>query len=281
MAGKFSGVLLASDYDNTLLNTEAARIPGTPTPHLSERTKEALRRFMDQGGRFALATGRALASIEKFVDEVPMNCPAIICNGAALYDFEKREYLDCIFIEEDVRRYCQEILEPSPGTAMEAYPLESVIHAVRPNRFTKQHENLTLTSVQAHDSLLEVPGPVTKMMFEDDHQVLLGIQETLLRQSWIGSCEVFFSAPTLLELTRKGANKGGMVRRLAERLGIEHAHVYCAGDEANDISMLRFAARAFAPANCVDAVREMGAAIVADCDHDAVAEIVEILEGLY
>ena len=276
MAGKFSGVLLASDYDNTLLNTEVARTPGVPTPHLSRRTREALERFMDQGGRFALATGRALASIAKFIDEVPTNCPAIICNGAALYDFRKGEYLDCIFLEEDVRRYCQEILDASPGTAMEAYPLESVIHAVRPNRFTKQHENLTLTSVQAHDSLLEVPGPVTKMMFENDHQVLLGIQEILLRQSWIGSCEVFFSAPTLLELTRKGANKGGMVRRLAKRLGVRH--VFCAGDEANDIPMLTLAEEGFAPENCIPEVRACGATIVRHAREGAIGDVVELLD---
>lgn len=46
-------------------------------------------------------------------------------------------------------------------------------------------------------------------------------------------------------------------------------HVYCVGDEANDITMLRAAAQGFAPANCVDAVRACGATLVADCRHDA------------
>ena len=281
MKGKFSGVLLASDYDNTLLDTESSRAPGAPTAHLSERTREALRYFMENGGRFALATGRALASIEKFADEIPMNCPAVICNGAAMYDFTRQEYLHCIFLEEEVSRYCQEILDRSPTTAVEAYPLESVIHAVRPNAFTRQHENLSLTTVREDPSLPEIGAPLTKLMFEDEHSVLLGIQEYLLRQPWIGGGEGFFSAPTLLEMTRKGANKGGMVRRLTEQLGIAREHVYCAGDQANDLSMLAFAAEAFAPANCVPAVRETGATIVADCRHDAVAEIVGILDRRY
>lgn len=279
--GKFDGVLLASDYDNTLLNTEAGRAPGAPTPHLSERTRDALRYFMDRGGRFAVATGRALASIEKFAGEIPMNCPAVICNGAALYDFARREYLECIFLEEDVSRYCQELLDRSLTTAVEAYPLESVIHAVRPNQYTKQHENLTLTAVRESPSLPDIGAPLTKLLFEDDHQTLLGIRDYFLAQPWTAGCEIFFSAPTLLEMTRKGANKGGMVRRLAERLGIDPGHVYCAGDEANDISMLEFAAQGFAPANCAAAVREMGATIVRDCDHDAVAEVIEILDKRY
>ena len=260
MGGKFAGVLLASDYDNTLLNTEAARAPGAPRARLSQRTIEALEYFIDNGGTFA---------------------PAVICNGAALYDFQTREYLDCIFLEDDVARYCQEILDGSPTTAAEVYPLENVIHAVRPNAYTRQHENLTLTSVKEDASLLDVPTPLCKLMFEDGHQVLEGIREHLLGQAWIGRCEMVFSSPTLLELTRKGANKGGMVRRLAERLGISFERVYCAGDEANDISMLTFAAEGFAPANCIPAVRECGATIVADCDHDAVAEVIRILDRKY
>ena len=55
--GKFTGVLLASDYDNTLLDTESARRSGGEAPRVSERNQAALRYFMEQGGRFAVATG--------------------------------------------------------------------------------------------------------------------------------------------------------------------------------------------------------------------------------
>ena len=51
--GKFTGVLLASDYDNTLLDTESARRSGGEAPRVSERNQAALRYFMEQGGRFA------------------------------------------------------------------------------------------------------------------------------------------------------------------------------------------------------------------------------------
>ena len=66
-----------------------------------------------------------------------------------------------------------------------------------------------------------------------------------------------------------------------ERLGIAPEHVYCAGDEANDLSMLTMAAEGFAPANCVEAVRACGATIVCDADHGALADIVEILDRRY
>jgi len=55
--GKFDGVLLASDFDNTLLNTETARRTGAEVPEVSRRNREALEYFMAGGGRFAIATG--------------------------------------------------------------------------------------------------------------------------------------------------------------------------------------------------------------------------------
>ena len=71
--GKFDGVLLASDFDNTLLYTEDALRTGGPVPPLPERNREALTYFMAQGGRFAVATGRALPAFLRHAGDVPMN----------------------------------------------------------------------------------------------------------------------------------------------------------------------------------------------------------------
>ena len=87
--------------------------------------------------------------------------------------------------------------------------------------------------------------------------------------------------PTLLEMTAKGANKGAMVQRLAQRLGISMDHVYCVGDEANDLSMLNVAAEGFAPANCSGVVRESGATIVCHCAEGALAEVISVVDRRY
>ena len=44
--GKFDGVLLASDFDNTLIYTEEALRTGQPIPPLSAGNRAALERFM-------------------------------------------------------------------------------------------------------------------------------------------------------------------------------------------------------------------------------------------
>ncbi len=279
--GKFDGVLFASDFDNTLLNTDLPRRTGCPIPPLSRRNMEALRYFMAEGGRFAIATGRALPAFRLFADQVPMNAPGIVCNGAALYDFDAEAYLDTILLPEEIRQQGQEVLDRFPSAALEAYHLDNVIHAVRPNEYTRQHEHVTHAGVEERLALTDIPLPLVKIMFEDDHSRLLPLREWISRQPWSEDYEILFSDPSLLEVTGKGAGKGAMVRRLADRLGISMEHVYCAGDERNDLSMLSAAAEGFAPANCAEAVRQSGATIVADCDHDAIAGIIDLLDRRY
>ena len=144
-----------------------------------------------------------------------------------------------------------------------------------------EHKTRILRDSEEKPSLLDVPLPLGKIMFEEDHAVLEEVKAFLQSQPWAGEYEIFFSDRTLLEVTARGATKGGMVARLAERLGIESSHVYCVGDEANDLSMLTWAAEGFAPANCVPAVRACGATIVADADHDTLADIVSRLDKMY
>ncbi len=279
--GKFTGVLLASDFDNTLVYTEPARHGNVPAPNVSKGNQEALRYFMENGGRFAISTGRALPAFMKFADQVPMNAPGIICNGAALYDFEKKEYVETVLLDESTRERGQQVLDRFPTIALEAYHIDNVIHAVHPNIYTRHHEHVTHVAVTETPSLMDVPLPLGKIMFEEDHEILKEVKSWIDSQPWREEYEVFFSDRTLLEVTAKGASKGNMVKALARHLGISMEHVYCAGDEMNDLSMLTIAAEGFAPANCIPAVRDCGATIVRHCQDDAIAEIVEILDQRY
>ena len=279
--GKFSGVLLASDFDNTLIYTEDALRKGIPTPSLSEKNRAALEYFMAEGGKFAIATGRALPAFIRFASMVPMNAPGVVCNGASLYDFEAEEYLETALLEDPVRTRGQAVLDRFSAVAVEAYHIDNVIYAVHPNAVTRRHEHLTKVAVTETPSLPEVPLPLGKLLFEAAHDVLEDVFDFLKEQGWAEDYELVFSTPELLELTAKGANKGGMVRRLAKHLGISMDHVYCVGDEANDISMLEAAARGFAPANCKDIVRESGVTVVSDAREDAMADVVAVLDDLY
>lgn len=279
--GRFQGVLLASDFDNTLIYTEASLLSGTPIPPLSERNREALEFFMAEGGRFAIATGRALAAFAQYVPLVPMNAPGIICNGAALYDFETETYLENAALDANACRRGQQVLDQFPQAAAEAYHIGNCVYTVHPNEITRGHMRVTKVDVVESDNLLEVPLPLGKLLFEADRPTLERAKDYIETQGWAADYELIFSGRAFLEMTAKGANKGGMVRRLAERLGIGMDHVYCVGDEANDLSMLNAAAEGFAPENCVPAVRESGATIVSHARNDALADVIDHLKRRY
>lgn len=88
--------------------------------------------------------------------------------------------------------------------------------------------------------------------------------------------------PICWSWTAKGANKGGMVRRLAQILEIRQENVYCVGDHANDIPMLTFARTAFAPANAIQPVHEVpGIHILPNCWENAIAAMIAELDKRY
>ena len=279
--GKFDGVLLASDFDNTLLYTEESLRTGAPVPPLPERNRRALEYFCAQGGRFSIATGRALAAFLRHAGDIPMNAPGVVCNGAAIYDFEKGEYVETAMLDASARRRGQAALDRFPGLAVEAYHIDNIIHVVRPNDISRQHEYMTKAALTEASSLLEVPLPLGKLLFEADHETLEEVLAFLTASGWAEDYELIFSVPHLLEMTIKGANKGGMVRRLAARLGISMDHVYCVGDEANDLSMLSAANQGFAPANAAPAVLASGATVVCDAREGALADVIAILDKRY
>ncbi|MCI2058121.1 MAG: HAD-IIB family hydrolase [Oscillibacter sp.] len=279
--GKFDGVLLASDFDNTLIYTEDALRSGAEVPPLSPGNRAALEYFMGEGGRFGLSTGRALAAVSRYAAGIPMNAPGVVCNGAAIYDFARGEYLEFALLDELALERGQAVLDAFPSAACEVYHTDNVIHAVRPNAFTRQHQHITHVGVAEVPSLREVPLPVGKLLFEARRPVLEEIRTFLDEQGWAQDYELVFSGQFLLELTRTGANKGCMVLRLAELLGVAPEGLYCIGDESNDLPMLRAAREGFAPANCIPLVRDSGATIVADAREDAVADVIARLDQRY
>lgn len=279
--GKFNGVLLASDFDNTLIYTGDALRSGAAIPPLSKGNRDALTYFMAEGGKFLISTGRALAAFEKLAPEIPMNAPCVICNGAAIYDFAAHAYLETALLTAESRQRGQQVLDAVPGLAVEAYHVDNVIHAVRVNQYVRDHEHLTGVSVVEKDSLLDVPLPLGKLLYEGDEPLLKQAEAFIRARGWDSDYELIYSGRTLLEVTAKGATKGGMLQILARQLSIAPEHVYAVGDESNDLSMLAVSAVAFAPANCIPAVRDSGVRIVCDAHGDALAEVVEILDGRY
>lgn len=267
--GKFDGLLLASDFDDTLYDHNL-RVP--------PRNLAAIRYFIQEGGRFTVATGRAHRTFSPFVSLVPINAPVILSNGAAIYDFQADRPVEQTVLDDAAPQDLGAILQAFPSLSMEAYHGED-IYIWNPNEITLAHMkkvacDYTLCPVS------EMPTPWVKALFHQERPVLLEAQRQLLTAHG-DRYEAIFSNPRYLEITRKGSTKGGMVARLARLLGIEDGHVYCVGDNQNDIPMLERSAIPFAPANCAQEVKDWGARVLCHCNDGVIGDIVEILDKLY
>lgn len=162
---------------------------------------------------------------------------------------------------------------------MELYHDNNDIHALQPNDVTRRHLHVTHSPTVIVDSMEQVPSPISKALFSTEPAHQAALLDYLRGQGWYGDYEIVASSESLVELTARGANKGGMVRRLAALLHIPQANVACVGDHANDISMLTWAGMAFAPANALPG----GAALpcvrtLPDCREDAIAALIAVLD---
>ncbi len=280
--GKFDGLLLVSDFDNTLVYTEEALRLCVDMPPVSDVNRAAVEHFMAEGGIFSIATGRAKPAFETVVDGIPMNGPTVLFNGAAIYDFRQRRYLVTAFLPDTVREHITQVVTALPEVAAELYHDDNTIHALNANDVTRRHMHVTHSPSIEVDSIEQVPSPISKTLFSTEEEHLDTLLAYLKAQPWYDDYEVVPSAVTLVELTAKGANKGGMVQRMAALLGIQQENVICVGDHANDISMLTWAGEGYAPANAIPLVLDTpGVRRLPDCRDDAIAALIDSLDKRY
>lgn len=273
--GKFDGVLLFADYDRTLTD---------PYSRIPVENQRGIREFMEQGGRFAVATGRSLTMARAFLDKVPCNAPLILFNGAVAYDeaAEKIEFVHPIDLDPEAAvRLCQEkfpeeLVEVQGLEAHYAFRPEPLWHAFgRANR-----------AVYREISLSEIPAPFVKFTlygpFRDDTvtQFFGASPEEMAEfdgiEAWLNGtfgdkCVVDRSCDRLIDLQAKGTSKGGAALELKERLGART--LVCVGDAWNDLSMLEAADLAFVPGDGQKELLERfhGAA---PCAQGAVADVI-------
>lgn len=278
---KFRNVLLASDFDNTLVYTQGALERGEDIPPMSARNREAVDYFLANGGFFTVATGRALPAFAQFASALPVNAPCVIANGAAIYDFAGNRYVETAFLDADIYDHVDALLARFPRLCFEVYHDDRRIHVLHPNRFSRNHEHLTRAGTVEVRAFREVDLPVIKLLFEEEKPLLDEVYAFIRSQSWGERYELIFSSDHLLELTRRGATKGGMILKLAALLGVARRDIYCIGDHNNDIPMLKVSEIGFAPENATDEVKASGARIVCHCRDGALADVVDILDKRY
>lgn len=269
----FSRYLIASDIDGTYLGPESAIV---------ERNNEALARFRAGGGLFTLATGRIPCTMEPHIPGLRelINAPAVVGNGAALYDFHEEKASCEIILDQkaldDLMRFLQahrngEVYQLSTNRGMF---FDGANDRVR--RYTAPCRAGTITFAPVAEWPPHIAYKV--VLFGDaEHLSALRVK---LEERFSDRFEITTSSATLLEIQTRGCTKAvGLegLRRATAKRG-ERILIAC-GDYDNDLEMLKAADISVCPANACDKVKAIADYQLCHCGDGLIADIIERIES--
>lgn len=264
--GKFSGYLLASDMDATLLADNHT---------ISDENRDAIAYFTDNGGRFTVATGRMIEAVRAYMPRLGINAPAVLHNGAQLYDYALESVLLERFIEQERKDAIRRVYNDFPDIGLEIYS-DNMIYIYRACAETSRFEGRKYKNV-----IYEMPQavwerPWIKVLLIGEKE-LLDTYEPIYREKYDSGYAVR-SGERYLDVVANGVSKGKGVEILAQRLGIEKDRIIAVGDNMNDISMLRAAGTSYAVSNGEAAVKEAADFVAPSNNENAVAYIINEIE---
>jgi Cof subfamily protein (haloacid dehalogenase superfamily) len=267
---RFQGVMLVTDMDGTLLNSSKL---------VSPENRSAIERFVGQGGTFTLATGRITSSVQRFADQLPLNAPAILYNGAVIHDFASgRNVWERTLDRSSVQPVVERLMMQFPELGVEVYCGEAP-YFIRENPTTERHRNNEnfMRPVQT-DGFDSLTGQWFKVLLAWEPARLDELQEFVARHeqaadvSWVRSDDKYF------EILPPGATKGHALEQLLELTGIERSRCIAMGDHLNDLELLRRAGVGIAVANAHEQLISVSNRSCKHHDDHAVADVIEWLE---
>ena len=270
--GKFSGKLLITDFDDTFRPRGCSTVP--------EENLRAAEHFMAEGGLFTLATGRDPRSFLNILPLFTINAPAVVSNGAVIFDPVGGESLYESFLPFSCREDMKRILERYPEAGLEVVRGADV-RVVRWNPTAQEHMDEMHASAEEF-SMDHLMFPWTKTVLlapgsVDDENTAAREMEAWILSEFSGRYEAVTSG-AVVDIAAAGSDKGTGTAKLAELLDIPMENVICAGDGRNDLPMLRVAGRAFVPADAAaEVLAEPGVTVVGE-SAVCLRDIVERLE---
>lgn len=263
--------ILFLDLDGTLLNSSREVSPGN---------RAALEQALSLGHKVVINTGRPLHSAIIQNDRLGFHqdgCYVVSFNGGMIYDAYREElvYSHCLPLDtaKAILTLCN-----SRNIHVQTYDREDVLVEPRwDDGLLRKYCGRILMHYRVLPSFetgLQQDPPKVLAVSEEDRPALERLRQELLQRFEDVDC--FFSSKQLLEIVPKGVHKGSALERLCRLLDIPVANSVAAGDEENDITMLRAAGVGCAMRNAVETVKEAADYVTVHTnDEDGIAEIVE------
>lgn len=265
----FSDWLVASDIDGTL-NNKLRRLP--------KRNYERICEFVqEKKGHFTLASGRNISSMRAPFENLPIaSTPAVLLNGAGIYDYEHEKMLRFHAINPAGYELVCAVMKKFPTVEVEILTSNSA-YAVNARIFANVMLWADDLPHRKFKKISEVPpDDWGKVIFLGMPPLIAAVKKYLLS---IADPNVNFmsSSVSSFEMLEKGIHKGVGVMEIAKLYGIERAHTAAIGDYFNDYEMLKTVGL---PACCGQAPKKMHEIAkfhACHCNRGAVADLLEYI----
>ena len=266
---KINYPLIVSDFDGTLVKAD-----GT----ISAYTKETIKNYIENGGKFVISTGRMPSGILPRARELGLQGLIACGQGAAIVDIEtKQVILEGTIPMETAIAVCEKMEEM--GLHIHVYDLWD-FYANKDDSALAMYEHILRCkgklvldkpmSVFIRERHLSPHKILVMVEPEDNERVRLALE----KEGFLG-CEVTRSSAYLVEVCNAAYSKGTAIKMLAEHYHIPIKKTVGIGDQYNDLSMIQAAGVGIAVKNADEKLKEHATIFPYSNEEDAVAKIIE------
>lgn len=258
-------IILLSDLDGTLLDSKSIA---------TEKNKEAIKKFVELGGNFGIATGRGHQNALGFLDGVMINTPSIVYNGSMLYDFEqvKPSIVKTLPAEELIESILW-VMDSYDDVMVQVYGADmSYIVSSRESvdeEILVYHQPATFINL---DNIIKEDW--VKILISGNHDKLVELEKHLEASQLKDKVRWVFSSEIFLEILPLAVSKGTMLHELRKIYSDDHK-IIAIGDFYNDIEMIQEADCGIATFNAPEAIKNLSNRVTVSNDDSAVAQVID------
>jgi hypothetical protein len=271
MERTFENWLVVSDIDGTL-NNKIRKLP--------KRNYDAIKKFTELGGNFTLASGRLQSSLGRNYHRITPNQPAVVLNGAGIYDYNNHKMIWRNTIGEKGRNFVKyiskEFDEIFKSVDIGVY-FDDYVYIVKTGMLAKGTMFIDKAKHEYVKSIEDVPEDGwMKVIFWSNPFTIKKLKKVIENME-NPDANFMLSSEWTLEMLQKDTHKGVGIMKLAEMLGIEKSHVAAIGDYYNDWDMLKTVGLPACAGQAPSSIHKICKFEACHCNKGCVADLLEYI----
>ncbi len=269
----YSDWLIVSDIDGTLNH----KLRFTPQVNI-----DAINDFVhNKKGKFTLASARNVQSLSTHYNKMDnLTTPAIVMNGAGVYDFTKEEMIWLNAMPAESAEVIRKTVEKFPHLDIGIFT-DNMIYLIRPkvaSRVMMALDNLNHKKVKNVD---EVPVKNwAKVIFFCLPWMKKKVRDYVESLNCPGVIYIDTTAASF-DMVNATTNKGNAVIKLAEMLGIDENNIGAIGDYYNDLDMLKTVRHSACCKQAPEDIQKVCEYVACHCNNGAVADFINYIYKTY